>query len=118
MEEILGMAEQLGQSMARTNEYRVLKGAIEASGDDRELAELQSQIQALEAEMEARLRAGDEPDPEQASTYEDLFSRLQANPSYQRLVAAQANFSKVVARVNETIQRGLEKGAEGRIILT
>jgi cell fate (sporulation/competence/biofilm development) regulator YlbF (YheA/YmcA/DUF963 family) len=118
MQEILEMAEQLGQSLARTDEYRVLKRAIEASGNDRDLAELQSQIQTLEAEMEAQLRAGNQPGQEETSKYEELFSRLQANASYQRLVTAQANFDKIVGRVNETIHQGLQKGAEGRIILT
>ena len=42
------MAERLGQSLARTEEYQALKRAIEGSGDDRELVELQNQIQALE----------------------------------------------------------------------
>ncbi|MGW8266250.1 MAG: YlbF family regulator [Longimicrobiales bacterium] len=118
MQEILQMAERLGQSLARTDEYQSLKRAIDASGDDRELAELQSEIQKLEQEMESQLRGGTQPTEEQARQYEDVFSRLQSNASYQRLVAAQANFDKVVARVNETIHQGIQKGAESRIILT
>lgn len=118
MQEIFEMAERLGQSLARTDEYQALKRAIDASGDDRELAELQTQIQELEQGMEAQLRGGTQPTEEQAKEYEGLFSRLQSNSSYQRLVAAQANFDKVVARVNETIHQGIQKGAESRIILT
>ena len=118
MQEIFEMAERLGQSLARTDEYQALKRAIDGSGDDRELAELQSEIQKLEQEMEGQLRAGNQPTEDQAKEYEGFFSRLQANASYQRLVAAQANFDKVVARVNETIHKGIEKGAESRIILT
>jgi len=118
MQEISEMAERLGQSLARTDEYQALKRAIDASGDDRELAELQSEIQKLEQEMESTLRGGNQPSEEQAKQYEALFSRLQSNSSYQRLVAAQANFDKVIARVNETIHKGIQKGAESRIILT
>ncbi len=118
MQEIFEMAERLGQSLARTEEYQALKRAIDASGDDRELAELQTEIQKLEQSMETELRGGTQPTEEQAKDYEGLFSRLQANPSYQRLVSAQANFDKVVARVNETIHQGIQKGAESRIILT
>jgi cell fate (sporulation/competence/biofilm development) regulator YlbF (YheA/YmcA/DUF963 family) len=118
MQEILDMAERLGQSLARTDEYQALKRAIEASGDDRDLAELQSEIQGLEQEMESQLRGGKQPTEEQAKEYEAFYSRLQANSSYQRLVAAQANFDKVVTRVNETIHKGIQKGAESRIILT
>jgi len=118
MEEILEMAERLGQSLARTQEYQSLRRAVQSSGEDRELTELQNQVLELEREMELRLRAGNEPTKEQAEKYDGLFGRLQSNASYQRLVSAQANFDKLVARVNDTIHRGIEKGAESRIILT
>lgn len=118
MQEIFEMAERLGQSLARTDEYQALKRAIDASGDDRELAELQSEIQKLEQQMESTLRGGKQPTEAQTQEYEGLFSRLQSNSSYQRLVATQANFDKIVARVNETIHKGIQKGAESRIIIT
>lgn len=118
MHEIMEMAERLGQALARTDEYQALRRAISASGDDRELAELQTQIQELEEQMQNRVRAGEEPTEEQAKEYEGFFTRLQANASYQRLVASQTNFDKVVAKVNETIHRGIQKGADSRIILT
>ncbi len=112
------MAERLGQSLARTEEYQALRKAIDASGDDRELAELQSKIQKLEQELQSQIQAGKEPSEEQKKEYEGHFNSLQSNPAYQRLVAAQSNFDKVVARVNETIHKGIQKGAESRIILS
>ena len=118
MKEIMDMAERLGQSLARTDEYQALRRAIADSGDDRDLAELQTQIQELERTMQGRLQKGEEPTEEQGKEYESFFSRLQSNGSYQRLVSAQANFDKVVGKVNETIHRGIQKGAESRIILT
>lgn len=118
MQEIMEMADRLGKSLARTEEYQALRRAIGASGDDRELAELQTQILGLEQAMQSRLQKGEEPTEEQAGEYEGFFSRLQSNSSYQRLVSAQANFDKVVTRVNETIHQGIQKGAESRIILT
>ena len=118
MQEIMEMAERLGKALGGTEEYQALRRAVSDSGDDRELAELQNQIRELEQAMEARLRKGEEPTEEEGKNYEGLFSKLQGNPSYQRLVAAQANFDKVVAKVNQTIHEGLEKGAESRIILT
>jgi cell fate (sporulation/competence/biofilm development) regulator YlbF (YheA/YmcA/DUF963 family) len=118
MQEIFEMAERLGGALARTEEYQALKRAIDASGDDRELAELQAEIQKLEAELQAQLREGKEPGEDETKAYEEVFSRLQSNLSYQRLVATQANFDKVVAKVNETIHQGIQKGADSRIILT
>ncbi len=117
MQEIMQMAERLGQALARTDEYQALRRAIGDSGGDRELAELQNQIRDLESQLQSRLQAGEEPTEEQAQEYEACFSRLQANSSYQRLVASQANFDKIVNKVNETIHLGIQKGAESRIIL-
>jgi len=118
MKEIMEMAERLGQSLARTDEYQALRRAIAASGDDRELAELQTQIQELEQAMQSQLQKGDEPTEEQGKEYEAFFSRLQSNGAYQKLVVAQANFDKIVGKVNDTIHQGIQKGAESRIILT
>jgi hypothetical protein len=42
---------------------------------------------------------------------------VQASPVYQQLVAAQTNFDKILRRVNEEISRGMEAGAQSRIIL-
>jgi hypothetical protein len=39
------------------------------------------------------------------------------SPGYQRLVSAQANFDKVLLKVNQTIQAGIAEGAESRIIM-
>ena len=43
-------------------------------------------------------------------------ARCRARPSYQRLVAAQENFDKLMARVNDWIVDGIEKGATSSII--
>ena len=68
--------------------------------------------------MQSRLQKGEEPTEDQAKEYESFFSRLQTNAGYQRLVSSQANFDKVVGKVNETIHQGIQKGAESRIILS
>ncbi len=118
MQEITEMAEKLGQALARTEEYQALKQAIDAAGEDRELVELQNKIQDLEQTMQTRLKSGDEPTEEQKKEYEEHFTKLQGNSAYQRLVAAQSNFDKVVGRVNQTIHEGIQKGADSRIILS
>lgn len=112
------MAKDLGNALARTNEYQTLKRAISAADDDREIAELRSDLEKLERQIEAVLRAGKDPDDEVREAYESAVGRLQGMPTYQRLVAAQANFDKVVQRVNRTIMEGLEEGAESRIIVS
>lgn len=112
------MAKDLGRAMGRTEEYQALRRAIGSMGDDRELVTLRNQLEGLEGQIEASLRAGKEPEAALASEYESAVSQLQSNSTYQRLVAAQANFDKVVSKVNDTIAEGIREGGESRIILS
>lgn len=115
---IYDMAKELGGALARTDEYQALQRASRAADEDRELVELQNRIRELEAGIEATLRAGKQPEEDVARRYEETVGELQAKPLFQRLVAAQANFDKVMYRVNETMARGLQEGAQSRIILS
>ena len=112
------MAKELGKTLGRTDEYKALKASISAADDDRALVEIRSELEKLEKEIEATMRGGEEPGQDTAMAYEDAVSRLQGLSSYQRLVAAQMNFDKVVTKVNETIAEGIREGGESRIILS
>ncbi len=111
------MARDLGKALARTEEYQTLKRTVSGTADDRELAELRTELEALEGRIDAALRAGNEPTEEVKSGYEGALERLQVSAGYQRLVSAQANFDKVLYKVNQTIQEGIAEGGESRIIL-
>ena len=45
-----------------------------------------------------------------------LVARLQGHATYQSVVAGQANFDKLMYRINEWILEGMKKGADSRII--
>ena len=111
------MAKNLGQALGRTEEYQALKQAAESANDDRELVSLRNELEKLESELVAQLRSGKEPDASVQAKYEGLAESLQVRPEYQRLVVSQTNFDKVLQRVNDTIARGIQEGASGRIIL-
>ncbi len=111
------MAKDLGQALGRTDEYRALKQAAEAVDEDRELVELKNELEKLESELMAQLRSGQEPDGTSRTKYEGLAESLQVRPAYQRLVAGQANFDKILQRVNDTIAKGIQEGASSRIVL-
>jgi cell fate (sporulation/competence/biofilm development) regulator YlbF (YheA/YmcA/DUF963 family) len=117
MSKILEMAKDLGQSLGRTDEYQALKRAAAQIEEDREVVTLRNDIEKLESEMVALLQTGQEPDDATRARYEELAFSLQALPSYQRLVAAQTNFDKILQRVNETISTGIREGSTSRIIL-
>ena len=115
---IYDMARELGGALARTDEYQALKRAMDATSDDRELVALRNRIESVEASIEADLRAGKEPSDELKTEYADVTEELQRLPAYQRLVAAQTNFEKVMYKVNRTVAEGIEEGAQSRIIIS
>ena len=117
MATLTDMARELGQAIARTDEYQALRRALSAADDDRELTELRNGMERLEGQISAAVRAGNEPDDETKQEYESTFARLQVNPGYQRVAVAQANFDKVLLKVNQTISDGMESAADSRIIL-
>ena len=113
----IAKAKELGNALGRTDEYQVVKRSIEAADGDRELAALRTELVGLEGRIEASLKAGEEPDADTAAAYEGAVSRLQASATYQSLVAAQSNFDKLMAKVNQAIEQGMEEGGQSRIIL-
>lgn len=111
------MARNLGQALGRTDEYQALRRAMEAADDDRPLSEARSRMREVEERVERALRSGKEPDDDLKREYEEAYAGLQSTAAYQRLVAAQSNFDKILAKVNETISRGIDEAAKSRIVL-
>lgn len=118
MADIYEMAKELGGALARTDEYQALKRASEAVNEDRELVELQNELQKLEQQIESSLRQGKQPDDEVKEAYEEAASDLQSKPGFQRLISAQSNFEKIMQKVNQTMAKGIQDGAQSRIILS
>jgi len=117
MSKIQEMAKELGQALGRSDEYRALERAASLLEDERELVELRNELERLESELVAVLRSGSEPATEDKERYEQLAQQLQVQPGYQKLAAAQANFDKLLQKVNETISTGIQEGSTSRIIL-
>ncbi|MFW6202009.1 MAG: YlbF family regulator [Gemmatimonadota bacterium] len=117
-EPMIEKAEELGRLLGQTDEYQTLKRARDRISDDRETTELLNRLGTLERELTAALQSGQSPEREKREEYEELVSTLQSSSLYQSLVAAQSNFDKIVSRVNEAMGRGMESGAQSRIILS
>jgi cell fate (sporulation/competence/biofilm development) regulator YlbF (YheA/YmcA/DUF963 family) len=110
-------ARELGRVLGQLDEYRAVVRARQRLEEDQEAMSRARRLDELEREIAQVMQKGEEPTSELASEYEKLFSELQANSSYQGIVAAQMNFDRILARVNEEISKGIEAGAESRIIL-
>ena len=117
MDSFAEKARELGRSLGQTPEYQALDRAKTRALDDRELASALNRMGELERAIAQALRSGLEPPKQVQEEYEQRFTQLQASPVYQGLIAAQANFDKILARVNDHITAGIEAGSKSRIIL-
>jgi cell fate (sporulation/competence/biofilm development) regulator YlbF (YheA/YmcA/DUF963 family) len=118
MAEIQEMAESLGQALGRTAEYRTLARAIESADNDREIVALTNEVQGLQEVLRAAAQRGEELPTAEMEQLEAAMGKLQATSVYQSVVAAQANFDRIMHRVDAAIQEGMRKGAASPIILT
>lgn len=118
MGEIQEMAESLGRALGRTSEYRTLARAIESADNDREIVALTNEVQGLQEVLRAAAQQGDELPRAEMERVEAAMAKLQASSVYQSVVAAQANFDRIMHRVDASIQEGMRKGAASPIILS
>lgn len=118
MNDIDDLAGSLGRALGNTTEYRTLARAKESADDDRRIVELTNELRRREGTLQTAIQEGEEPDRAEMERYEAALNQLQASSVYQSLVSAQANFDKIMYRVNAAIQKGMQEGAASRIILT
>jgi cell fate (sporulation/competence/biofilm development) regulator YlbF (YheA/YmcA/DUF963 family) len=116
-EGIRDKAQELGRLLGQTDEFKALKQARQRLGEDRPAVTAMNRLDTLEREIATALHAGKEPADTLKEEYERVFGELQSSPVYQGIVAAQSNFDKLLQRMNEEISKGMEAGAQSRIIL-
>ncbi|HXF94922.1 MAG TPA: YlbF family regulator [Gemmatimonadales bacterium] len=109
-------AQELGRLLGQTEEFKALGRAEDRLKGDAECRALLEQVRALDEEIERGGREGREPTPDQLQRYEAAVRALQAHPVYQQWVAAQANFEKLMLKVNAQIADGVKKGSASPII--
>jgi cell fate (sporulation/competence/biofilm development) regulator YlbF (YheA/YmcA/DUF963 family) len=109
-------AEELGRLIGQTEEYKAVMRATEAINDDQEALQLRDAIETLRKRAQDVLSKGEEPTAGMEEELNDLLAKMQANPSYQKLIIAEENLDKMMRRVNEWISEGIAKGAKSPII--
>jgi cell fate (sporulation/competence/biofilm development) regulator YlbF (YheA/YmcA/DUF963 family) len=109
-------AKELGRLIGQSPEYKEIKRANDTLGEDRETVALLQQMEQLRLEAQRLLQRGERPTEDMEKRLDTLLSQIQSKSSYQRLLSAQENFDKVMARVNDWILEGIEKGAASPII--
>ena len=109
-------AKELGRLIGQSAEYKAVKRANEALGEDKAAVALLKQMEQLRLNAQQMIQRGERPTEEMEKDLDGLLSRVQGQPVYQRLVSAQENFDKTMAKVNDWIVDGIEKGAQSSII--
>jgi len=109
-------AKDLGRLIGQSPEYQTLKRSSEALNEDREAVALLQQMETLRGEAQQLIQRGENPTPDMEQQLDTMLEKIQSQPAYQRAVAAQENFDKLMLRVNQWIMDGMKKGAASPII--
>ena len=109
-------AKELGRLIGQSAEYQAVKRANDALGQDSAAVALLKQMEQLRVDAQQMIQRGERPTEQMEKDLDSLLGQVQSQSAYQRLVAAQENFDKLMARVNDWIVDGIERGAASPII--
>ena len=109
-------AAELGRVLGQSDEYKALLRASERMKEDAPCRTLLADVERIAQELERAAQQGREPPKDQVEQYDRALQTVQANSVYQQVVAAQANFEKLMAKVNARIYDGMKQGAASPII--
>jgi len=109
-------AKELGRLIGQSAEYKAVKRANDALGDDKDAVALLKKMEQLRLTAQQMIQRGERPTEQMEKDLDSLLGQVQSQAAYQRLVSAQENFDKTMTRVNDWIVDGIEKGAQSSII--
>jgi cell fate (sporulation/competence/biofilm development) regulator YlbF (YheA/YmcA/DUF963 family) len=110
-------AVEVGRLVSQTPEFRHLKSAHQEIGDDREATARINEMRELQTKMLEQMERGEEPPEESREKLEQLGQDLQSNSRYQALISAQANFDRLMEKIQDSIGAGIRAGEESRIVI-
>lgn len=113
---IFEKALELGRLVGQSDEYRALRRAEQALRGDEATQQKLDAIATLARQVDAAIAQGQMPDEATTQQYETAVRELELSPIGQQYVVSRANFEKLMAKVNEQISQGMEKGAASNII--
>jgi cell fate (sporulation/competence/biofilm development) regulator YlbF (YheA/YmcA/DUF963 family) len=109
-------AKELGRVIGQSPEYQAVKRSSEALNSDREAVTILQQMEKIRMDAQAMVQRGEQPTEEMEQQLDELLTKVQSNPVYQRAISAQENFDKIMYQVNNWIMEGMKKGATSSII--
>lgn len=109
-------ALELGRLIGQSDEYQAMRRAETSLKDDKETVAKLDQIQTLAKQIDQLVGQGQMPDEATTQSYEEAVRALELSPVGQAYVVARSNFDKLMARVNQQMSAGIERGATSNII--
>ena len=109
-------AKELGRIIGQSPEYQAVRKSGEALNSDREAVSVLQQMEKIRHDAQHMIERGEQPTQEMEKQLDELLTKVQGNPVYQRAIAAQENFDKVMYQINNWIMDGMKKGATSSII--
>lgn len=109
-------AGEVGRLIGQSAEYQALKRANEALKDEATLVAALRRMDGLRDEAQQLIARGEQPTEAMEQELEQLLGTVQANMLYQRMLAANENFEKLMVQVNQWIGEGIQRGATSSII--
>jgi len=110
-------AADVGRLISQTPEYAYLRAAMREIDADEEAKGRLDSIRELQEKLFGFLEKEEEPPEDLRDDLARLSEEMQASTRYQSLIAAQANFDKLVEKVNQSIAEGVKAGEQSRIII-
>jgi cell fate (sporulation/competence/biofilm development) regulator YlbF (YheA/YmcA/DUF963 family) len=114
---IFERATEVGRLVSQTAEFRYLKAAHEEISSDKDATGQIDDMRKLQTEIMGFLEKGEEPPEDLRLQLESLSEDMQTSTRYQALISAQANFDKLMEKVQESIGSGIRAGEESRIVI-
>ncbi len=114
---IFERAGEVGRLVSQTAEFRYLKAAHKEISADADATSRMDEMRKLQTEIMGYLEKGEEPPEDLRLQLEALSENMQTSTRYQALISAQANFDKLMGKVQDAIGSGIRSGEESRIVI-
>ncbi|HUU29115.1 MAG TPA: YlbF family regulator [archaeon] len=109
-------AKELGRLISQTPEYKYYNAAAKDLEEDKETSGLLEKLKEYEQTVQEAQASGKEVPEVLRKEYTSCFEDIQSRSLIQALFASQENYIKLMDKVNKMISKGIQEGAQGRII--
>ena len=109
-------AQELGRLIGQSTEYQAVKRANDGVQADKEVIAALQRMDTLRNDAQDMIERGQQPTVEMEQELDQLLTKVQGNTLYQRVIATNENFDKVMVQVNQWILEGIKRGATSSII--